>query len=103
LCGVSRRSATPAVRLAVLLVLNAGGLASQVPEVEEPAAAHDATGDHLDLLETRRMQHEHALDAHVEADLAHREGGAHALPVAFDHDAAEDLDTLLVALHDFVV
>src|SRR5688572_28886290 len=49
------------------------------------------------------MQHENALDADVEADLADRKGGVQSSAVMLDDDAAADLHAELVALEDLVV
>src|SRR5262245_60624712 len=85
--------------LLILLVADAGGFAREVAQVEEAAATHDAAGGDLDLLEARAVEHEHALDADVEAHLADGERAAQAGAVLLDDHALEDLDAILVAFH----
>src|SRR2546430_4550413 len=75
-------------------------LALQLAQVEQPRALHLAAGDHLDLVDARRVEREDSLHPHAVAHLAHGEGGARVAALAPDHHALEDLDALLVALAD---
>src|SRR3954464_3691941 len=81
-------------------LLDLGGLPDAVPEVVQLRPAHGAAGDRLDLGDDRRVHRERALDADAVADLAHGERLANAGALAADHHALEELDSLLVALHD---
>src|SRR6476646_5160565 len=63
---------------------DAARLAAQVAQVIELGAAHDALPHDLDFPDVRAVEREHALDALVEADLAHRERGVHAGILAGD-------------------
>src|ERR1019366_3338453 len=87
----------------VLLIADARGLAGQVTQVEETRAPDDAAAHHVDLLDTRRVRQENALDADVEAHLAHREGATGPAPMPLDDDALEHLGALLVAFDDAIV
>ena len=84
----------------VAALLDLGGLAAQIAQVVELRATHVTAGDDLDVVDHRRVHREGALDAHLEADLADREGLANAVSRAADDDALEDLDTGTVALGD---
>src|SRR6478735_4822828 len=87
-------------RSAVALLLDLGLLATEVAQVVQLRAADVATGDDLDVVDHRAVHREGALHAHLEADLADREGLAHAVALAADDDALEDLDTGAGALRD---
>src|SRR4051812_15303242 len=76
---------------------DAARLAAKVAQVIELGAAHDALPDDLDLPDVRAVEREHALDALVERDLAHRERGVHAGILARDALALIDLDALAIA------
>src|SRR6185312_3240028 len=76
---------------------DAARLAAQVAQVIELGAAHDALTDDLDFPDVRAVEREHALDALVEADLAHGERGVHAGVLAGDALAFVDLNALAVA------
>src|SRR5690606_25974026 len=82
------------------LLADAGLLAGQTAQVVDLGATHVTARDDLDLVDDRRVHGEHALDAHLEADLADREGLAHAVALAAEHDALEDLDARAIALDD---
>src|SRR4029077_642056 len=77
---------------------DAGALAHTAARVVELRAPYLAAGGHLDLLDLRRMQRERALDADAERLLADREGLAHAVALALDHDALEHLRAATRAL-----
>src|SRR5688572_27070381 len=85
---------------ALALFLDLGGLTDAVTQVVELGAAHVATDDALDLGDGGGMERERALDTHAVAHLADLEGLAHARAGPADDDALEDLDALLLALHD---
>src|SRR6187402_1915488 len=93
--GFERKSAS-----AVALLLDLGLLAAEVPQVVELGATHVATGHDLDVVDDRAVHREGALHADLEADLADREGLAHAVTRAAQDDALEDLDTGAVSLRD---
>src|SRR3954469_26043880 len=82
------------------LLLDLGLLAPQVAQVVQLRAAHVTAGDDLDVVDHRGVHREGALDADLEADLADREGLAHAVARAADDGALEDLDTGAAALDD---
>ena len=82
---------------------DAGALADAVAQVVELRAPHVAASRHLDLLDLRRVQRERALDADAERLLADREGLAHAVALALDDDALEDLRAAARALDDLEV
>src|SRR5215210_1931056 len=78
-------------------------LADAAAQVVELGAAHVAAGRDLDALDLRRVHGERPLHADAEGLLAHREGLAHALALALDHDALEDLGAAARALDDLEV
>src|SRR5207248_454637 len=93
--------ASPSLRdPAFFRALEARGLALQLAQVEEAGALRLAAGDHLDLVDARRIEREDALHAHAVAHLAHGERGVHVPALAADDDSLEDLDSLLVAFAD---
>ena len=73
-------------------------LAAQITEVVEARPTNVATCDDLDLFDARRVERENTLDADATGDLPDREGRACAPTALADHNAFEDLDTLLVTL-----
>ena len=84
-------------------LLQADGLADAVAEVVELRPAGDARPLHHDLGDPRRVEGElplHPLALHDAADGEHLAGAGAA---AGDHDAAEDLDPLLLAFEDAAV
>src|SRR5699024_7599822 len=85
------------------LLPDAGLLAGEVAQVVQLRAAHVAAGDDLDLVDGRGVHGEHALDADAEGHLADPEGLAHAVALATDDVALEDLDAGAVALGDLHV
>src|SRR5699024_8041726 len=85
------------------LLPDAGLLAGEVAQVVQLRAADVAAGDDLDLVDGRGVHGEHALDADAEGHLADAEGLAHAVALATDDVALEDLDTGAVALDDLHV
>jgi hypothetical protein len=54
--------------------------------------------DYLELLDARRVEWENALDADAGGHLPDREGRTGAASGLANHDALEDLDSLLLAL-----
>src|SRR3954454_23023841 len=87
----------------VAALAHAGALAHAAAEVVELGPPHVTTGGHLDALDLRRVQRERALHADAEGLLAHGEGLAHALALALDHDALEDLGAPPGAFDDLEV
>src|SRR6187402_1676201 len=88
------------LRGGLALLLDLGLLAAQFAQVVQLGPADIAAGDDLDVVDHRRVHGEGALHADLEADLADREGLAHALTGAADDDALEDLDAGAVAFDD---
>src|ERR1043165_9588597 len=88
---------------ALAALFDACRFAPEVPEVVELCATDPAMAFHLDLVDRRRIQREHALDADTAGDLAHGEHLARAAALAGDDDALEDLDALFVAFLDLHV
>src|SRR5215211_7856411 len=92
------------LRLArVAALADAGALADTAAQVVELGPAHVAAGGDLDALDLRRVQRERALHADAEGLLADREGLAHALALALDDHALEDLGAAAGALDDLEV
>src|SRR5699024_1380241 len=85
------------------LLPDAGLLAGEVAQVVQLRAADVAAGDDLDLVDGRGVHGAHALDADAEENLADAEGLAHAVALATDDVALEDLDARAVALDDLHV
>src|SRR5665647_1279916 len=81
-----------------LLLADARLLADLLPEVVQLGAAHVADLHHFDLVDLRRVHGESALDTDAEGLLAHGERLAHAVALALDHGALEDLDAVATAL-----
>src|SRR3954454_3532606 len=75
----------------VAALAHAGALADAAAQVVELGAPHVAAGGHLDLLDLRRVHRERPLHADAERLLADREGLTHAVALALDDDALEDL------------
>src|SRR5437660_11731543 len=92
-------SGTSAAGLLATL-LDARGLAAQVPQVVELGPPHPAAGDRLDLLDRRAVHREGPLDADAIADLPDGEGPAGTAALAPDHHALENLDPRAIALSD---
>src|SRR5215213_7522617 len=82
----------------VAALADAGALADTAAQVVELGPAHVAAGGDLDALDLRRVHRERALHADAEGLLADREGLAHALALALDDEALEDLRTATRAL-----
>src|SRR5208283_2174594 len=80
--------------------LDAGGLARKPPQIIQTGAPDLAAGQHLNLLDTRRMEREDAFDTDPVGDLAHGEGRAIPAAVHLDDDPFERLDPFLLALDD---
>ena len=91
------------LRAGVAALAHAGALADAAAQVVELRAADVAAGGDLDPLDLRRVHGERALDADAERLLADREGLAHALALALDDHALEDLRTAARALDDLEV
>src|SRR3954451_16053350 len=87
----------------VAALAHPGALADAAAQVVELRPAHVAAGRDLDALDLRRVQRERALHADAEGLLAHREGLAHALALALDDNALEDLRASARALDDLEV
>ena len=99
-------AAGPARRLLrpdVAALADAGALADAAAQVVELGAADVAAGGDLDALDLRRVHRERALHADAEGLLAHGEGLAHAVALALDDDALEDLGAAAGALDDLEV
>ena len=99
----SRPRSTTSSGPGVAALADAGALADATAQVVELRAPDVAAGGDLDLLDLRRVERERALDADAEGLLADREGLAHPLALALDHDALEDLRTAARALDDLEV
>src|SRR3954462_9667213 len=91
------------LRPRVAALAHAGALADPAAQVVELGPPDVAAGGPLDLLDLRRVQGECALDADAEGLLADREGLAHALTLALDDHALEDLRAAPRALDDLEV
>ena len=85
-------------RSALASRLDARLLAAQAAQVIELGAAHLAAAHHLDRVDHRRIEREHALDAFAVGDLAHGEVLVQPAPGAADADAFVGLHAALVAL-----
>src|SRR5256885_14951662 len=75
-------------------LFDARRFAPEIPEVIELRATDPAMTFHLDLVDRRRIQREHALDSDAAGDFAHGEHLARAAALAGDDDALEDLNAL---------
>src|ERR1700736_5533821 len=80
------------------LLDDAGRLAAQAAQVIELGAAHLAAAHHLDRIDHRRIEREHALDALAVGDLAHGEVLVEARAGAADADALIGLHAAALAL-----
>jgi hypothetical protein len=87
----------------VAALADAGALADAAAQVVELRAPDVAAGGDLDALDLGRVHGERALDADAEGLLADGEGLAHALALALDDDALEDLRAAAGALDDLEV
>src|SRR3954447_14072942 len=88
---------------ALAALFDACRFAPEIPEVVELRATDPAMAFHLDLVDRRRIQREHALHSDAAGDLAHGEHLARTAATAGDDDALEDLDALFVAFLDLHV
>src|SRR4051812_2031988 len=88
------------LRTGVAALADAGALADAAAQVVELGAADVTAGGDFNPLDLRRVQRERALHADAEGLLAHREGLAHALALAFDDYALEDLGAPAGGLDD---
>src|SRR5690625_791920 len=103
---VSLRPSSPPDLLSrgsLALLANAGGLAAQVTQVVELGPAHIATGDDFDLLNSRRVHGEGALNTNAESDLAHGKGLTHTRTLTGQNHALEDLNTSAFPLRNLHV
>src|SRR5262249_2114350 len=82
---------------------HAGALADAAAQVVELRATDVAAGRDLDLRDLRRVDRERALHADAERLLADGERLAHAMTLALDDHALEDLRTATRALDDLEV
>src|SRR3954467_13604383 len=89
-----------AMRSALALLPDSGGLAAQRAEVIQLRAAHPSPANQLDRGDRGAVDREEALDSHTRRDLADRKGLADAATPLGDDDPLERLKTLLVALAD---
>src|SRR5712692_7165558 len=85
-------------RTMVLLLGDARRLAAAAAQVIELGAAHLAAAHHLDRIDHRRIEWEHALDALAIGDLAHGEVLVEAGAGAADADALIGLHAAALAL-----
>ena len=99
----SRPACDDLLRADVAALADAGALADPAAQVVELGAPDVAAGGDLDPLDLRRVHRERALHADAERVLADREGLAHALALALDHHALEDLGAAAGALDDLEV
>src|ERR1043166_3260921 len=97
--GRGRLARRRLARLPLLLLDDAGRLAAPSAQVIELGAAHLAAAHHLDRVDHRRIEREHALDALAIRDLANRDVLVEARAGAADADALVGLDAALLALH----
>ena len=67
-CAGEGLSATGPTGSGVFFVADASCLAREIAKVEEPAAAHDAARDDLDLLDSGAVLQEDALDSVLRAN-----------------------------------
>src|ERR1043165_5394777 len=89
--------------LTLATLFDARRFPSEVPEVVELCATDPAMAFHLDLIDRRRIQRQHALHSDAAGDFAHGEHLARAAALAGEDDALEDLDALFVAFLDLHV
>src|SRR6202171_5825876 len=82
---------------------DAGVLAHLGTQVVEPALAHIAMAQHIDLVDARRVDHESSLDADAVSHAPHGEVHAQAAAGHPDHGAFEHLDALACPFHDLGV
>src|SRR3954465_6610347 len=80
-----------------------GALADAPAQAAELGPPHVAAGGDLDALDLRRVQRERALNADAEGLLADGEGLAHAVALALDDHALEDLGAPARPLDDLEV
>ena len=85
---------------AIEALLDSGGFAHALAQVEELGAAHFAAALHLDGGHLRAVDHEHPFNADALEDPAHGDGFVHAAVALGDHHTLVGLNTLFVALTD---
>ena len=91
------------LRLGVDALGDAGRLAAAIAQVIELGAPHLAAAHHLDRVDVRRIDREHALDALAVGDLADREALLDAAAGAGDADALVGLHAGALAFLDLDV
>src|SRR3954468_641590 len=89
-----------AMRSALALLPDSGGLAAQRAQVIQLRAAHPSPANQLDRGDRGAVDREEALDSHTRRDLADRKGLADAATPFRDDQPLERLKTLLVTLAD---
>ena len=85
---------------AIEALLDPGGFAHPLAQIEELGATHLAAALHLDGGHLGAVNQEHPLNANALEDAAHGDGFVHAAVALGDHDALVGLNALLVALTD---
>src|SRR3954466_14084276 len=89
-----------AMRSALALLPDSGGLAAQRAQVVQLRAAHPSPANQLDRGDRGAVDREEALDSHTRRDLADRKGLADAATPFSDDQPFERLKALLVTLAD---
>src|SRR5580704_14634298 len=75
----------------LLALSQTGGLALETAQIVKLGAAHASGADHIDVIDDSRVDGEDALNAVAKANLADRDGLAHAGVVTGDESALERL------------
>src|SRR5687767_8203861 len=86
--------------VACVALFDASRLAAQIAQVIKLRAADFSVADNVYVVNNGRVKRENAFDADTEADLANRDGFAHAAVFAGDHDAFKCLQAFLAAFLD---
>src|SRR5215207_9784468 len=89
-----------AIRSALALLPDSGGLAAQRAEVVQLRAAHPSPANQVDRCDGRTVNREEALDSHTRRDLPDRKGLADPATPLRDHQPLEGLKAFLVSLPD---
>src|ERR1043166_4570078 len=97
--GRGRLARRRLARLPLLLLDDAGRLAAPAAQVIELGAAHLAAAHHLDRVDHRRIEREHALDAFAVGNLTHGEVLVEPAAGAADAHALVGLHAAAVTLH----
>ena len=85
---------------AIEALLNPGGFAHPLAQIEKFGATHLAAALHLDGGHLGAVDHEHPLHADALEDAAHGDGFVHAAVALGDHHTLIGLNALFVALTD---